>query len=93
MTTGRGDKLERFLQGDDGDQDATKLSIKELLRRELIPDSQKEATKRFCIDLPVSLHKRLSMAALRYDRPKTKLVIFFIKICLDLLTEIEDEDN
>ena len=36
--------------------------------------SKKEATKRFTVDLPVSLHKRFSVAAIEADKDKAEII-------------------
>ncbi|MEZ4536960.1 MAG: hypothetical protein R3D26_18485 [Cyanobacteriota/Melainabacteria group bacterium] len=36
--------------------------------------SRKEPTKRFTVDLPVSLHKRFSVAAIEADKDKAEII-------------------
>lgn len=67
------DKEGQFLAGD---QVTPQQNIQDDAMRQILspPLEEKEATTRFTADLPVSLHDRLSQAALKTRKTKVQLV-------------------
>jgi hypothetical protein len=49
-----------------------------------------EGTKRFCVDLPISMHTRLTALAHRVGRPKTEVIKFLIE---QALTQVETQKD
>lgn len=70
---------ERFVYGEKDNTAKTEGKDKELDFAPEAPTSssvgkRKEPTKRFTVDLPVSLHKRFSVAAIEADKDKAEII-------------------
>jgi plasmid maintenance system killer protein len=66
---------EKFVY-DRGENNPTPPEVEEpsIMNRLLEPPEQKEATKRFTIDLPESMHRKLSILSARTGRKKAEII-------------------
>ena len=72
-----------YVRGDDPTPVVDKQIRVEMAKPAPVASPKDEATTRFTVDLPRSLHKRLKLAALERDQPMTELARDALREWLD----------